>query len=164
VEYLSIEVGDGRVAFLFGALGVGSLIAGVSLARVFRPRRVRVITPASLAVSALLAAMLAASHSYGMALIVIALFSCSITLTIMIGITYRQLAVPDDLRSSVNVMGRMIAWGGQPFGAVCGALIASFSTVVAAYGVAAAVMAISALGAGASLRHRAALAELAEAS
>jgi MFS family permease len=163
VEHLSIEVGDGRIAFLFGALGVGSLVAGLSLARVFRPRRVRVITPASLAASALLAAMLAASHSYGTTLIVIALFSCSITLTIMIGITYRQLVVPDELRSSVNVMGRMIAWGGQPFGAVCGAPIASFSTVVAAYGVAAVVMAISALGAEAALRHRAALAELAEA-
>jgi acyl-coenzyme A thioesterase PaaI-like protein len=86
------------------------------------------------------------------ALVAIALLSWSITITIMVGITYRQLAAPDDLRSSVNVIGRMTAWGGQPFGAATGAVIAATADVPAAYAVAAAVLVIAASGATLSLR------------
>ena len=66
-------------------------------------------------------AILAVNSQWVAALIAIGVFSLSITVTIMVGITYRQLAAPDDLRSSVNVIGRMTAWGGQPFGAATGA-------------------------------------------
>ena len=85
-------------------------------------------------------------------MLAITLFSWSITVTIMVGITYRQLAAPDDLRSSVNVIGRMTAWGGQPFGAASGAAIASFANVPTAYAVAAILMLVSSAGAAMSLR------------
>ena len=52
---------------------------------------------------------------------------------------------PDDLRSSVNVLGRMISWGGQPFGAACGALVAGAASVPVAYVGAAVVMGVSGL-------------------
>jgi acyl-coenzyme A thioesterase PaaI-like protein len=97
-------------------------------------------------------AILAENSLWALALAAMAVVSWSITITIMVGITYRQLAAPDELRSSVNVIGRMTAWGGQPFGAATGALIAASADVPAAYAVAAVVMVISALGAAVSLK------------
>jgi len=67
-------------------------------------------------------------------------------------ITYRQLVAPDHLRSSVNVIGRMVAWGGQPFGAATGALIASMASVNNAYRAAAVVMLLTSLLARIALR------------
>jgi hypothetical protein len=95
--------------------------------------------------------LLAINTRWIAALFAIVVFSWSITVTIMVGITYRQLAAPDDLRSSVNVIGRMTAWGGQPFGAASGAAIASLASVPTAYAVAAIVMLVSSAGAAMSL-------------
>ena len=152
VEELRVGADDTRIGLFYGALGVGSLIAGLIFARLFRPSRVRVLTPASLAVSGAIVALLASNTRWVVALIAVAVFSWSITLTIMVGITYRQLAAPDDLRSSVNVIGRMTAWGGQPFGAAIGASIAALADVPTAYAVAATVMLVSSGGAIVALR------------
>jgi MFS family permease len=152
VEELDIPSDDGRIGLFYGALGVGSLVAGLLFARLFRPDRVRVLTPGSLAISGLVVTLLAVNTMWVAALLAITVFSWSITVTIMVGITYRQLAAPDDLRSSVNVIGRMAAWGGQPFGAASGAAVTSFANVPTAYSVAAVVMLISSAGAAVSLR------------
>ena len=154
VEELGVPSDDGRIGLLYGALGIGSLAAGLVFARVFRPRRVRVLTPSTLVLAGVLAAILAANKQWIPAHITIAAFSLAITTTIIVGITYRQLAAPDDLRSSVNVIGRMISWGGQPFGAATGAAISAATDVPTAYIVAAAVMLTS--GAGAAIAFRAA--------
>jgi len=45
------------------------------------------------------------------------------------GITVRQLLTPDELQGRVNTTGRMVAWGGTPFGALLG------GTAADAYGV-----------------------------
>jgi predicted MFS family arabinose efflux permease len=45
------------------------------------------------------------------------------------GITVRQLLTPDASQGPVNTTGRMLAWGGTPFGALIGGLTAD------AYGV-----------------------------
>ncbi len=152
VEELGVPADDGRIGLLYGALGVGSLVAGLLFARVFRPGRIALLTPGSLVVSGVLVAILAANARWVTALVVIALFSWSITTTIIVGITYRQLAAPEDLRSSVNVIGRMISWGGQPFGAAIGALISASTDVPTAYTVAAIAMLISGVGAAIALR------------
>jgi MFS family permease len=152
VEELGVPSNDSRIGLLYGALGVGSLAAGLVFARVFRPGRVRVLTPSTLLLSGVLTAILAANTRWLTALVMIAAFSWAITMTIIVGITYRQLAAPDDLRSSVNVIGRMIAWGGQPFGAATGAAISATTDVPTAYIVAAAVMLISGIGAAVALR------------
>lgn len=147
VEELALSTEDARIGMLYGALGVGSLIAGLAFARIFTVERIPWLTPTSLATSAVLAALLAITNQSVLAIGLLAGFSAMISFTIMIGITYRQLATTDDLRSTVNVIGRMIAWGGQPFGAALGALLTSIATVANAYTVAAAVMAVSAIGA-----------------
>jgi len=104
VEVLGFDRDDGRVGFLFAASGVGSLVSGLLFARVFRTGRVPILTPLTLLVSGCFALLLAGTTSGPVALVLFAAFSLSMTTTITIGITYRQLAAPDDLRSSVNVL------------------------------------------------------------
>jgi MFS family permease len=151
VDELDIPVGDGRIGLLYGAIGVGSLMAGMSFSRVYARRRIRYLSPGSLAISGVIAAVLAIELGWVAAIVLLALFSCSTTITIVIGITYRQMASPDHLRSSVNVIGRMVAWGGQPFGAVTGAVVASLVSILAAYATASAIMLVAAAAAAIAL-------------
>ncbi|HEY8093168.1 MAG TPA: MFS transporter [Acidimicrobiales bacterium] len=157
VPYAVTELGlgdkDARVGLLYGATGVGALLAGMVFARLFRPERVRWLTPLTFLVSATVAAGLAVASLWVSAALLLVVFSWSISTTINVGITYRQLAAPDDLRSSVNVLGRMISWGGQPFGAACGAVVAGAASVSVAYAGAAAVMAVTG-SAAVALLHR----------
>lgn len=147
VEQLGLSQRDFRVGLLFSAGGFGALISGLLFSRVFRPARVKWITPTTIALSSLVVVGLVVSTSWIPVIVLLVLFSWSIGTTITTGITYRQLAAPDDLRSSVNVFGRMISWGGQPFGAGIGAFVSAAISVRAAYIVAAAAMAISATAA-----------------
>lgn len=152
VEQLGITSDDKRIGVLFAALGVGSLVAGLAFSRVFAIGRIPKLTPSSLLVAGLLVAGLSANSSWLIAIALVGAFSMSITLTIMVGITYRQMAAPDSIRSSVNVIGRMVAWGGQPFGAALGAVLAAGFDVQFAYTVAAGVMGAAAVAAFHSLR------------
>ena len=154
VTTLGLAKGSGLIGLLYGASGVGSLLAGLAFSRVFRANRVAWLTPASLLVSGAIAGALTASRSWPVAAPLLVIFSAAITTTIMTGITYRQLETPDNLRSSVNVIGRMISWGGQPFGALAGALLASALTVKFTYGCASAVMLVAAAAAGIALRRQ----------
>ena len=160
VTALGVARGSGLVGVLFGAGGVGSLLAGLGFARLFRAERVVWLTPGSLAVSGAAAAALFFTHSWVLAAALLVVFFASITMTIMTGITYRQIASPDELRSSINVIGRMIAWGGQPFGAAVGAIVASIVDVKTTYAGAAIVMLSAAGVARLALRRRGAHAAL----
>jgi len=144
VEQLSLPEGNFRIGILYSVYGAGALISGLLFSRIFTTRRVRWITPATIAMSSSLAVGLVASTSWLPSAVILLLFSLSVSTTIVTGITYRQLAAPDDLRSSVNVFGRMISWGGQPFGAAAGALISALLDVRAAYMFTVIVTAISA--------------------
>jgi predicted MFS family arabinose efflux permease len=144
-EVLQISTDGARIGVLYAAGGVGALVAGIVFGRIFRRDRVRVITPVSLAIAAATIGLLLVIDRWWAAALVVVVFFAGISTAITTGITYRQLASPDDLRSSVNVLGRMVAWGGQPFGAAAGAVIAAVATVDAAYTTAAIVMAVTAV-------------------
>ncbi len=159
VEQLDLAGADGRIGVLYSAGGVGSLLAGVLLSRLFRIERVKWLIPGTLACSSLLIDGLVASTSFVSALVLMTAFSWSIATTIAVGITYRQLTAPDDFRGSADFLGRMITWGGQPFGAAIGGLIAVVTEVHVAYTVAALVMAASAIVASVLLRPWTALVE-----
>lgn len=152
VEQLGITSDDKRIGLLFGSLGVGSLVAGLLFSRLFAIGRIPKLTPSSLLAAGLLIAGLSANRSWLVAIVLIGAFSLSITITIMVGITYRQIAAPDSIRSSVNVIGRMVAWGGQPFGAALGAVLAAGFDVQIAYSTASAVMVATAVAAFVALR------------
>jgi hypothetical protein len=66
------------------------------------------------------------------------------SLAIYNGITVRQLVTPERLQSRVNTTARVIAWGGAPFGAAIGGLIAEASDVRTAYALMALAVAVSA--------------------
>ena len=96
-------------------------------------------------------ALVAARHWVG-AIGLFVVFFWAVGTTITTGITYRQLVAPDELRSSVNVLGRMISWGGQPFGAAIGAVIASVADVHAAWVFAFVLMSTTAIFSALALR------------
>lgn len=147
VEQLGLPEKDLRIGLLYTASGVGALIAGLLFSRVFSPARVKRITPISTAITAGITVGLVFSTWWIPAIVLLVLFQWAVGTTITTGITYRQLAAPDDLRSSVNVFGRMISWGGQPFGAGIGAAISAALDVRAAYIFAAIALTLSATGA-----------------
>lgn len=140
VERLDLPSRSARVGLLYSATGVGALVAGIIFARVFTPARVKWITPSTILVASLMTVTMTAVTNWVVAGAALIVFAWANGLTVTTGITYRQLASPDDLRSSVNVFGRMVSWGGQPFGAGTGALVAGLATVRAAYAVGAMVM------------------------
>jgi predicted MFS family arabinose efflux permease len=152
-EVLEISTGGVKVGSLYAAGGLGALVAGIMFGRIFRRDRVPIITPISLALAAAMIGLLLVVDHWWIAGLVLVIFSSGISTAITTGITYRQLASPDDLRSSVNVLGRMVSWGGQPFGAATGALIAAASNVHTAYAVAAVVMTTTAICARVGLAH-----------
>jgi hypothetical protein len=85
-------------------------VSGVLLARLSRVERIRILTPASLAASAASALALSVRPPWTVAARPLLSFSTSVTTTITVGITFRQIVAPDHLRSSVNVIGRMVHW------------------------------------------------------
>ena len=162
VEQLGLPEKDLRIGLLYTASGIGALIAGLLFSRVFAPVRVKRITPISTAITAGITVGLVFSTWWIPAVVLLVLFQWAVGTTITTGITYRQLAAPDDLRSSVNVFGRMISWGGQPFGAGIGAAISAALDVRAAYVFAAVALTLSATGAWAFLPHSTAIARPAD--
>ncbi|HEY4334048.1 MAG TPA: MFS transporter [Ilumatobacteraceae bacterium] len=152
VQRLDFTDKDGRLGLLYGASGVGALIAGILFARIFLPRRVKWATPSTIMLAAIAVAGLTIATNWILAGGLLIVFAWANGVTVTTGITYRQLASPDELRSSVNVFGRMISWGGQPFGAGVGSIVAKFATVRTSYVVAACVMFATSLFAATFLR------------
>jgi hypothetical protein len=66
-------------------------------------------------------------------------------LVVVNGINLRQLVTPPHLQSRVNTTARMIAWGGQPFGAAIGGVVAEYLPIRGAFLVVALGVGIGAL-------------------
>jgi len=129
VRELGIPDDSARIGVLFSAGALGSLIAGLVLGRIFRFEKAGKIAAVTILISSVLLGALAFVTVFTVALLVFGLYSMSQTVTTANGITYRQMATPDDLQSRVNVIGRMVAWGGQPFGAAIGGVLAQLTSV-----------------------------------
>lgn len=145
VTGLGIPEVDARVGLLFSAGSVGTLLAGLVFGRLFDAGRIRLLTPGALLVGAAALALLAGSGGLWAAAAGYLLFGAATQVAINTGITYRQLVSPPDLRSSVNVIGRMVAWGGNPFGAMLAGFLAAATGVRTAFFTGVAVLALTAL-------------------
>jgi len=145
VEGLDIPEIAARVGWLFSAGSVGTLLAGVVFGRLFDVGRVRLLTPAALLAGAGSLALLAAAGGIWVAAVGYLLFGLATQVAINTGITYRQLVSPPGLRSSVNVIGRMVAWGGNPFGAMVAGFVAAAAGVRTAFWAGVVVLAVTAL-------------------
>ena len=152
VRTLGFETGDVQIGLLFSAGAIGSLVSGLLFARVFRRERVPWLSPLTMVLAGLATAGLAVLSTFVGAAIVYFAISAFVAMTITVGITYRMLATPDGLRSRVNVVGRMVAWGGQPFGAAFGGILAQATSVRVSLLAAGGIFTVSGVGARLALR------------
>lgn len=132
-QLLGIPATSDRIGLLYAAAAAGSLVATLMLpllGRVVGQGPVSILGYGLFTV-ALLA--LASVHSFFAALPLWAAWQFASSLAITNGITLRQQLTPDDLQGRVNTTGRMIAWGGTPFGALIGGVVAETAGVRAAY-------------------------------
>jgi MFS family permease len=125
VTRLGLADDDYRIGVLVAVGALGSLAAALALPRLGGGDARPALTTYALAGAAILMAALAVLTTFGAALVLWPFWEGSVQLAILNGITYRQQTVPDELLGRVNVVARMVAWGGQPFGAAIGGLLAT---------------------------------------
>jgi MFS family permease len=142
-QALRLNPADRRIGLLYAAGAVGSLIAAVLLPRVSRRVGQGTVSIAGLALFAVAVVALAGTSTLGVALVIWAAWAVGRLTVNANGITVRQLLTPDELQGRVNTTGRMVAWGGTPFGALIGGLVADAYGVRVAYLVLAVPVAVS---------------------
>ncbi|MFI5891116.1 MFS transporter [Actinoplanes sp. NPDC051513] len=130
---LGIDPADRRTGLLYAAGAVGSLIAALALPRAARRFGQGAVSIGSFAVFVLAIAWLAGTATFIGALAAWTVWSVARLAVNANGITVRQLLIPDELQGRVNTTGRMVAWGGTPFGALLGGMAAGAYGVRVAY-------------------------------
>jgi MFS family permease len=130
---LGLSAADRRIGLLYTAGAIGSLIAAVVMPPAIRRAGQGVVSIAALAMFVIAIIGLAATSDFGMAMGLWALWAIARLTVNANGITVRQLLTPDHLQGRVNTTGRMISWGGTPFGALIGGVIADSYGVRVAY-------------------------------
>ena len=142
---LGLSGTDPRVGWLFTSAAIGALLATLALPRLKNVPSSRIYVW-GLAADAALLLLFIASRSVAVALPLYALWNAAHTLIIITGISLRQRVTPEHLQSRVNAAGRMIAWGGTPFGAaVAGVLAEGIGVRTALYITSLAVLSSAAL-------------------
>ncbi|WP_285040237.1 MFS transporter [Plantibacter sp. LMC-P-059a] len=147
VRSLGLASDSAAIGVLFGAAAVGALVSSWVIGPLQRRLPVGAITIGALVASGTLLVGWAVTTSLLGGVIVLALWQAAATTVSLNGIIVRQSITPDPLQGRVNTTARMIAWGGQPFGAGLGGLLADSIGVRPALLAAAAVTLLTALGA-----------------
>jgi predicted MFS family arabinose efflux permease len=93
--------------------------------RLYRRRSPAALTATALVTAAIALGSLALVTPLPTALAPLLVFWLAANIVVTTGITYRQTSTPDLLLARVNVVGRMIAWGGRPAGAAVIGILAS---------------------------------------
>jgi MFS family permease len=119
-QVLDLHATDPRIGLLYTAIAVGSLIATLVMPRLSLHAGQGTVSIAGYAVFVLAVLGLAGVSVFPAALALWATWACARLLVNGNGITVRQLLTPDELQGRVNTTGRMISWGGVPFGALLG--------------------------------------------
>ncbi|MGO9782692.1 MAG: MFS transporter [Streptosporangiaceae bacterium] len=123
-----------RLGFLYSAGELGGLISVAAVPALIKRLAIGRVTAAFLAANAAALALMSVAPSYGWALAAFFCYESAYVLVTATGITVRQMLTPDHLQSRVNTAGRMIAWGGNPVGAVLGGLLAELLPIRLAFG------------------------------
>jgi MFS family permease len=155
VEGLGLDEDGAAIGVLFAAGAAGAFLGTLVLPKLTRRVAAGRITLLTLLVDVMLLGAIALAPTLPAALVAYAGWSAAHMVVVLNGITYRQRVTPDRLQGRVNVTARMIAWGGAPFGAAVGGLVAEATSVRSA-------LVVMAVGVGASaaaawftpLRHR----------
>lgn len=125
---------DVRLGLLYTAGELGGLIACLLVPRIVKRPAVGRVAAAFMAGNAVILVLLAVTPGYGWALLLFFCFEFTYTMMLAVSITIRQMLTPDHLQGRVNTTGRLIAWGGQPVGALLGGLLAELMPVRLVFG------------------------------
>lgn len=142
---LGMSTQDRGIGLLHAAVALGALVAALALPRLTTRVPGGWVTIGALTAHPVALLAVAWAPGTGTALPALAVWSCAWTLTILNGITARQLLTPDHLQGRVSTTARMIAWGGAPFGALLGGALAQATSVRVAYAVVPLAVATSAV-------------------
>ncbi|ADB33491.1 major facilitator superfamily MFS_1 [Kribbella flavida DSM 17836] len=138
------EQGSG-IGVLVAVVAAGAFLAAVALRRLTDRVPIGWITIATLSTNPVALLLTAYAPSLPLAITPLLLWSFTSTLTILNGITARQLVTPLELQARVNTTARMLAWGGTPLGALAAGLLAEFTSARHAYAVMSSAVLISAI-------------------
>ncbi len=133
VRALGLSSKDPRLGWLFTAGACGALLASLLLPPLTRRFAVERITLAGLFANLVSLLALITAPTLSTALVLYVVWEFFHSLIIINGISLRQMVTPEALLSRVNVTARMIAWGGTPFGAAVGGLLAENMDIRLAY-------------------------------
>ena len=131
---LHLARADVRLGLLYSAGELGGLLSAVVLPMLIKRRAIGRLIVAFMVGDAVALASLAVAPTYGWALLAFFLYELSYMTAITTGIIIRQMLTPDHLQARVNTTGRMIAWAGNPVGAVLGGLLATLLPIRLAFG------------------------------
>lgn len=133
VQGLGIAEKDPKIGLLFAAGAIGALLGSLLLPHLSKRYPAGWIALTGLFLNPLMLLGMVLASSFGAGLIFYTFWTMCYTLVIVNTVSLRQFVTPDRLQSRVNASARMIAWGGQPFGAAVGGLVAEATTVRIAY-------------------------------
>jgi MFS family permease len=121
---LHLAHADVRLGLLYSAGELGGLISIVAVPVLVKRPAIGRVMAGFLAANVVAIALLAIAPSYGWALVLYCAYELVYLMVTSTGITVRQMLSPDHMQARVNTAGRLIAYGGQPVGALLGGLLA----------------------------------------
>lgn len=125
---------DVRLGLLYSAGELGGLIPAIVVSRIVKLSVIGRLMAAFMVANAVILALLAIVPGYGWALLLFSCYELTYQLVIMVAITVRQMLTPDRLQGRVNTTGRLIAWSGQPAGALLGGMLAELMPIRLVFG------------------------------
>lgn len=147
VRAVGLAPSDGRIALLYVAGGVGSLSAALVVPGLMKRQSVGRIACVFITVNAAALAAFAFSPGLWPALASLTVYEFTYSLVVLVAVNVRQLLTSDQMQGRVNATGRMVAWAGQPIGAIVGGLLADQLDVRLVIGILAVGVAASATAA-----------------
>jgi MFS family permease len=144
VRSLGLEKSSPAIGLLFAALAGGALLGG--LITTTRPRGAQPrLMLGGMTVTPIAVFGMASANSIEVAVGAGFVAEVARILVVANGIVIRQQLAPDKLQGRVNVLGRMIAWGGTPFGAIVGGVVAELQPVTTVVLLAASAFGVTAI-------------------
>ncbi|GAA0221047.1 MFS transporter [Cryptosporangium japonicum] len=161
VRRLGLAADDARLGLLYAAAACGALLASLAIAGLQRRYPIGSITLTALTVSGLALTGWAWNGWWLPGLFLLVIWQAGATTVILNAIIVRQTLTPDHLQARVNTTARMIGWGGTPFGALLGGLLAEAAGTHIALSAAAALLgAVAVVVASTSVRRVPTLSDL----
>jgi MFS family permease len=125
---------DVRLGLLYSVGELGGLTAAITLPLLIGRLAVGRLVVAFMAADVATLVLLAAAPSYGWALLAFFGYELAYVMVITAGVTIRQMLTPEHLQARVNTAGRMIAYGGNPVGALLAGVLVTLLPVRVAFG------------------------------